>query len=133
VIKVNKDSYSVDLPTLADLQREVHTLAKDKGWYDTIRSPLEIHALIISEIAEAIEEARKGTPGIYQTVPNADDTTPTQFDVTRKPEGEAIELADAIIRILDYAEYRGFDMEAAIALKHTYNKTRPHRHGGKLY
>lgn len=48
-----------------------------------------------------------------------------------KPEGIPIELADAIIRILDYCGYAGIDIEAAILQKHEYNKTRPYRHGGK--
>lgn len=42
-----------------------------------------------------------------------------------------IELADAIIRILDYCGYAGIDIDAAVERKHEYNKTRPYRHGGK--
>lgn len=48
-----------------------------------------------------------------------------------KPEGIPIELADAIIRILDYCGYAGIDIDAAISQKHEYNKSRPYRHGGK--
>lgn len=48
-----------------------------------------------------------------------------------KPEGIPIELADVIIRILDYCGYAGIDIEAAIRQKHEYNKSRPYRHGGK--
>lgn len=48
-----------------------------------------------------------------------------------KPEGEAIELADAIIRAMDYFGGMGWDLEKAITLKHEYNKTRAFRHGGK--
>lgn len=48
-----------------------------------------------------------------------------------KPEGIAIELADAVIRILDYCGHVGIDIEKAIEIKHEYNKTRPYKHGGK--
>ena len=55
------------------------------------------------------------------------------WDKSIKPEGELIELADAVIRIFDYAGAKGWDLEEAIKLKMTYNKTRSHRHGGKKY
>lgn len=49
-----------------------------------------------------------------------------------KPEGIAVELADCIIRILDWAGKEGMDMESIINEKMAYNRTRPYRHGGKL-
>nr|DAM28428.1 MAG TPA: NTP-PPase-like protein [Caudoviricetes sp.] len=49
----------------------------------------------------------------------------------RKPEGIAVELADAIIRILDFTASEGIDIESLILAKHEHNKTRPYRHGGK--
>lgn len=48
-----------------------------------------------------------------------------------KPEGVAVELCDAIIRILDYLAYMGVDVEAVLMAKHEYNKGREYRHGGK--
>lgn len=106
---------------IKDLQTIVHGLAKEKGWYEGApRNPLELHMLIVSEIAEATECARR-------------DEGPLTLSPTGKPEGELVELADAVIRILDYCEFRGWDLEGAIALKHKYNKSRPHRHGGKKY
>ena len=50
---------------------------------------------------------------------------------TCKPEGVAVELCDAIIRILDYLAYMGVDVEAVLMAKHEYNKGREYRHGGK--
>jgi len=45
--------------------------------------------------------------------------------------GVAIELADCIIRILDYCGAKGIDIDDAIKQKHEYNKTRSYKHGGK--
>lgn len=50
-----------------------------------------------------------------------------------KPEGFGIEVIDGIIRSLDLLEALGYNTEALIAMKHTYNKTRPHRHGNKRF
>lgn len=103
----------------------IHALAVEKGWYESERSPLEIHMLICTEVAEASEAVRSGLTGpqgvYWPAGPKG------------KPEGELIELADAVIRIMDYAASKRWDLGKAIQLKHEYNKTRPHRHGGKLY
>lgn len=53
-----------------------------------------------------------------------------------KPEGFGIELADALIRQGDLAEALTqagipIDLEYCVRLKAAYNRTRPHRHGGK--
>ena len=44
---------------------ELHLLAIAKGWWDTPRTPLEIHALITSEIGEATQEVRDGNCTVY--------------------------------------------------------------------
>lgn len=125
-----------------EMTAEVHGVAKEKGWWEKPKSPLEVYALIHSEVSEAVEEARKGTEPIYFT--NSEGKTIVN-DVNHlrekhglpgepyKPEGELIELADCVIRVMDYCGYKGWDLEEAIRLKVEYNKTRSHRHGGKLY
>lgn len=101
---------------------KVHANALAKGWWDNgDRPPLEVHMLIVSEIAEATEEVRKGTSPLY-----------FEGD-TNKPAGELIELADAMIRIMDYCAQKGWDLGNAIKLKHEYNLTREYRHGGKKF
>ena len=42
------------------------------------------------------------------------------------------EMADIAIRLFDTAEFWGVDLEKAIRIKHLFNASRPHRHGGKL-
>lgn len=108
---------------LNDFAKEVHQNAIDKGWWEEDRSFGDIIALCHSELSEALEEHRegRGPSEIYYNEPKPD-----------KPEGISIELADCIIRILDYCGREGVDIEHAIKLKHEYNKSRPYRHGGKV-
>jgi NTP pyrophosphatase (non-canonical NTP hydrolase) len=105
---------------IKEWQKRVYDIAKSKGWYDESvpqSTRVERHMLMVSEIAEATEEIRNGQLPIYSK--------------DGKPEGEAIELADCVIRIMDYFESQGWDLEAAIKTKSEYNETRPYRHGGK--
>jgi len=106
--------------TLKEWQKKVYDISVSKGWYDDEvpkSTDVERHMLIVTEVAEATEEVRNGKDPIYI--------------VDGKPEGEAIELADAAIRIMDYFESKGWDLEEAIKMKSDYNETRPYRHGGK--
>lgn len=74
--------------------------------------------LSVGELIEAQEELRSGH-----------EPEEVYYAESGKPEGFGIELADAIIRILDIAEYAGLDMGALMAEKHLFNVTRPHKHG----
>ena len=48
-----------------------------------------------------------------------------------KPEGIAVELCDAVIRIFDTLAFYGVNIESVLEGKHEYNKSRPYKHGGK--
>jgi NTP pyrophosphatase (non-canonical NTP hydrolase) len=111
------------MKSLKQWQTEVHQVAKDKGWYDPgmAKSALECICLMHAELSEAAEEIRKGAFALQTYIKDG------------KPEGLPIELADCVLRILDFCEDMGIDLEAAIHMKNEYNKTRPYRHGGKLY
>lgn len=56
----------------------------------------------------------------------------TQWDPRDKPEGIAVEMADCLIRILDWCAKEGIDIDAITHKKITYNRTRPYRHGNKM-
>lgn len=101
---------------LNEFAAEVHKNAIAHGWYDGAIDFPGIVALIHSEVSEALAEYRDGKPVVYGD---------------EKPEGLAVELCDAIMRILDYLAYLGVDIEATLEAKHAYNLGRPYRHGGK--
>ena len=73
--------------------------------------------LIVTELAEAMEAYRDG------------DAESEKIPGFSKLEEE---LADAIIRILDFAGGETLDIENALRAKMIYNEGRPYRHGGKL-
>lgn len=93
-----------------DYVKEAHETAISKGWYDVPVENGTKFALIHAEVSEALEADRKGDK-----------------------EHVAEELADVVIRVFDYCGYSGIDLQAAIEKKMAYNKTRPHKHGGKKY
>lgn len=96
--------------TITKLIEAAHLTAKNKGWWDKpIRRPLEIHALIHSEISEATEAYRN-----------------------KNYKQELEELADVVIRIADYCGYKKWDLSEVVQKKLQFNKTRSYRHGGKI-
>lgn len=114
------------MKSINELAEEIHGLAVEKGWWEHLdRNVGEQLMLATTELAEAMEEYRKDPLDLkkvyYTTDANGND----------KPEGFGIELADVIIRLLDTANRYGIDLEACIAEKFAYNRTRPYRHGNK--
>ena len=130
----------------------VHENAVAHGWWEEERGLPEVLMLCVSELAEALEEFRSGRPMLYypcnagglcvddragenvtcgSRTYNPDNPETPCTARSKKPEGVAVELADCVIRILDYCGHAGIDIEEAIRIKHEYNKTRPYRHGGQ--
>lgn len=112
---------------IRQIQQTSYKISLDHGFWSTEEDrniPSKI-ALAHGELSEALEEYRQGRMEVWYEQTEAD----ASF---LKPEGFGIELADAIIRIGDLAEYLGIDLEEMIKLKFEYNLTRPFKHGRRV-
>jgi NTP pyrophosphatase (non-canonical NTP hydrolase) len=98
---------------LNELAREIHK-ANHQWWHDLHtgeplkRNKGELLMLIVSEVAEAMEGERKNLQ---------DDHLPHR-------KMAEVELADVIIRVLDYAAGHNYDIEGAVQEKLAYNRHR---------
>lgn len=112
--------------TIRELQKEIHDGNGEAGWWTDLESGKDLVqevrngtrlgkaivaeklCLVHSEVSEAMEGARKNLP---------DDKLP------HRPMLE-VELADAIIRILDLGGALNLDLAGAIEEKREYNASR---------
>jgi NTP pyrophosphatase (non-canonical NTP hydrolase) len=94
--------------SINELRDEIHSNNVTAGWWNNPREKGTLLMLIVSEVAEAMEGERKDL---------MDDHLPHR-------KMAEVELADALIRILDYAGAFGYDIENAMFEKLEYNKNR---------
>ncbi|WZE63570.1 pyrophosphatase [Maribacter phage Panino] len=107
-----EETYAIEINQLRD---RCYKASFDAGWHTDIntgelkeRNKGEMLCLIHSEISEAMEGERKDL---------MDDHLP------HRPMAE-VELADALIRIMDYAGRWGYDIGGAVVEKMNYNANR---------
>jgi NTP pyrophosphatase (non-canonical NTP hydrolase) len=103
-----------------DLQFLAYGIAESHGFHGNPEQdhPLVKLALIHAEVSEVLEEVRK------KSIP-----------LSEKIDGyttEEEELADVVIRILDYAGMRQLALGQAVAAKMAYNDSREYKHGKKF-
>lgn len=102
----------------------LHLTEKDASTVLHDASPRQIAmlaklALIHSEVTEAVEAVLEGDDQL-------------RISESGKPEGVPAEVADVIIRCLDFCGGYGVSASEAVIVKNDYNAKRSHKHGGKL-
>lgn len=120
---------------ITDAQERVFAVNQANGWFEDSRTVGDDIALLHSEVSEMLEAYRDG--GLEDQTADG----PAGYDfstdtagvvVLSKPEGFGAEAADVLIRLLDTCERRGIDLPYEFERKLAYNKTRGHKHGGKV-
>jgi NTP pyrophosphatase (non-canonical NTP hydrolase) len=101
-----------------ELAGYVNDMAIQKGWWKGDRNNGEMIALMHSELSECLEGLRHGNP-------------PSDHI----PEFSAVEeeLADVIIRIMDFGHAKGHKIAEALIAKIQFNSGREYKHGGKEF
>jgi NTP pyrophosphatase (non-canonical NTP hydrolase) len=100
------------------IAKKTHQISVEHGFDSPDQNQAEVLALIHSEISEALEAIRKGNPTSEKIPP---------YSCVEE------ELADAVIRIMNFGKTRNWDIAGAIQAKTIYNNSRPYRHGGKSF
>lgn len=139
------------MTNLTTLANEIFQANKEKGFWSHPRPLTETTMLIVTELAEAVEEDRAGRPGVWYLHPDGAALASNDEDVIHrdggtahrrddldgvpdfglplKPEGIDIELIDALIRLLDLLGSREADVDELLKQKLAFNQTRAPKHG----
>ncbi len=98
------------------LARSVYGTHVRKGFHSPPRTVPHLMGMVATELSEIIENDRNG-------VSASESGKIPPFNQMEE------EVADAILRLLDFAGLHGLDVGGAVLAKARYNEKRPHLHG----
>jgi len=102
------------------VEENASRIAVEHGWtvQDTPEDKAVKIALMHAELSEALEAVRIGDPQ-SEKIP--------AFTLLEE------ELADVVLRIMNFSRQLNLKVSDAIIAKDSYNETRPYKHGNKLF
>lgn len=113
-----KTTYSINVANgWWDKRIKMHSILMENGIDNSPNQIIELCGLSDTEIAEAMEAARKHKPETWAD-PNTKDTL-------------VRELAGAVVRIMDLCEHYKLPLGEAFIAELNHNSGRGHMHGGK--
>lgn len=102
---------------LNELRDEAYSIAKANGWHEEEHSDSHWLMLIITEIAEAVQADRKNLHADVEAFKKYEEIIDFKENFERQIKNTAEdELCDVVIRCLDLAGLRRFDLEEVEAL-----------------
>jgi NTP pyrophosphatase (non-canonical NTP hydrolase) len=129
---------------MKEIITKAHSVARDKGFWDSERNQPELLMLIVSELAEALEALRKNHHADKKVVIDllhdiemskideefsfSNEDFKAVFEKNIKSSFED-EIADVAIRLFDLCGGLNIDLEKHIELKMKYNSLRGYKHG----
>lgn len=120
---------------LGAMETEVYDCNVANGWFDENRSFGDDIALLHSEVSEMFEAFRDcGLADTTQESCKVRSSNGWHDSETHlcKPEGVGSEAADILVRLLDTCYRYDIDLASEFVRKLAFNRTRGHKHGGKL-
>jgi NTP pyrophosphatase (non-canonical NTP hydrolase) len=112
-----------------ELAQEIHEHARRQGFYD--RERLQIVGHITGDAEERTENPSLLSEKLLLIVSEVCEAQSALRSGDR--ENEAEEVADILIRTLDYAAWRGISLDEEVAAKMDANRKRPRLHGRKAF
>lgn len=103
---------------MTGIQKEIHKTAVEKGFWEGERNDGEAIALMHQELSEALDGLRDGNP--------VSEKIGAPFTQVEE------EMADLVIRVMDFCAGRGHHLPEAILAKMAYNLGREYKHGRKF-
>lgn len=99
------------------IQMQAHQISIRNGWWDKPVHDATALALVHCEVSEVVEALRNGN-GPSDKIPS----------YTKAEE----ELADIILRVMDFAQSKNLQVAGALIAKMDHNRGREYRHGKKF-